>query len=249
MVMLIKSEAIVIRTSDYGESNKVVTVYTKDFGKMGMMARGAKKTKSRLSSVSQLFTHAHFLIQKGSGLGSLSQGEIINTFRGIKQDIFKTAYAAYMVELLDKTTEDNEASPALFEFLKLSLTYLDEGVDPDILKAIFEMKMLRLSGVSPQVDRCVLCGRREGIFSFSIGEGGFLCNQCRHSDPNALVLTPQTAKLLNLIYHIDLSRLGNVSVKEETKKTLNKVLTTYIDEYTGVRLKSKRFLDQLQKFE
>ncbi|WP_408006820.1 DNA repair protein RecO [Pseudalkalibacillus sp. A8] len=247
--MLIKSEAIVIRTSDYGESNKVVTVYTKDFGKLGIMARGAKKTKSRLSSVSQLFTHGHFLIQKGSGLGSLSQGEIINTFRGIKQDIFKTAYAAYMVELLDKSTEDNQASPALFEFLKLSLTYLDEGIDPDILKAIFEMKMLRLSGVGPQVDRCVLCGRKEGISAFSIAEGGFLCVQCKYSDPKALGLTPKTARLLNLIYYMDLSRLGNVSVKEETKQALNKILTTYLDEYTGIRLKSKRFLDQLQKFE
>ncbi|MGM7702038.1 DNA repair protein RecO [Pseudalkalibacillus sp. Hm43] len=247
--MLIKSEGIVIRTSDYGESNKVLTVYTKDFGKLGMMARGAKKTKSRLSSVSQLFTHAHFLIQKGSGLGSLSQGEIIHTYRGIKQDIVKTAYAAYMVELLDKSTEDQKPSSALFEFLSLSLRYLDEDVDPDILKAIFEMKMLRLAGVGPQVDRCVMCGRKEGSFYFSISEGGFLCEQDRHTDPNALGLSTHTARLLNLFYHIDLSRLGNVSVKKETKEVLKQVLTTYIDEYTGIRLKSKRFLDQIQAFE
>ncbi len=247
--MLIKSEGIVIRTSDYGESNKVLTVYTKDFGKLGIMARGAKKTKSRLSSVSQLFTHAHFLIQKGSGLGSLSQGEIIHTYRGIKQDIVKTAYAAYMVELLDKSTEDQKPSSALFEFLSLSLRYLDEDVDPDILKAIFEMKMLRLAGVGPQVDRCVMCGRKEGNFYFSIAEGGFLCEQDRHTDLNALGLSTHTARLLNLFYHIDLSRLGNVSVKKETKEVLKQVLTTYIDEYTGIRLKSKRFLDQIQAFE
>lgn len=249
MEMLIKSEAIVIRTSDYGESNKILTVYTKEFGKLGMMARGAKKTKSRLSSVSQLFTHAHFLIQKGSGLGSLSQGEIINTFRGIKQDIVKTAYGAYMVEFLDKVTEDQKPSPALFEFLLLSLTYLDEGVDPDILKGIFEMKMLRLAGVGPQVDRCIMCGRKEGNFAFSINEGGFLCDQCRHTDPHALPLPSQTARLLNLFYHIDLARLGNVSVKKDTKEALKQILSTYIDEYTGVRLKSKRFLDQIQAFE
>ncbi|MCF6137959.1 DNA repair protein RecO [Pseudalkalibacillus berkeleyi] len=247
--MLIKTEAIVIRTSDYGESNKVLTVYTKDFGKLGMMARGAKKTKSRLSSVSQLFTHAHFLIQKGSGLGSLSQGEIINTFRGIKQDIIKTAYAAYMVELLDKVTDEHKPSPALFEFLSLSLTYLEEDIDPDVLKAIFEMKMLRLAGIGPQVDRCVLCGRKEGDFSFSISEGGFLCGQCRFSDERAVALSSQTARLLNLFYHIDLSRLGNVSVKKETKEMIAQILTTYIDEYSGIRLKSKRFLDQIQAFE
>ncbi|WP_349407866.1 DNA repair protein RecO [Pseudalkalibacillus sp. SCS-8] len=247
--MLIKTEAIVIRTTDYGESNKVLTVYTKDFGKMGIMARGAKKTKSRLSSVSQLFTHAHFLIQKGSGLGSLSQGEIIHSYRGIKQDIIKTAYGAYMVEFLDKVVEENKPSSALFEFLSLSLNYLDEGIDPDILKAIFEMKMLRISGVGPQVDRCVICGKREGNFSFSIGEGGFLCQQCRHADPHSAPLSTQTARLLNLFYHIDIARLGNVSVKNETKEVLQRILTTYVDEYTGIRLKSKRFLDQIQAFE
>ncbi|WLD92116.1 DNA repair protein RecO [Alkalihalobacillus sp. AL-G] len=247
--MLIKSEAIVIRTSDYGESNKVLTVYTRDFGKLGVMARGAKKTKSRLSSVAQLFTHAHLLIQKGSGLGSLNQGEIINTYRAIKQDLFKTAYAAYIVELLDKSTEENKSSPALFQFLNLSLTYLDEGIDPDVIRAIFEMKMLRISGVGPSVDRCANCGRQEGAFSFSIAEGGFLCEQCRQVDPNALSLAPQTARLLYLFYHIDLARLGNVSVKEETKKTIKLILSTYMDEYTGIRLKSKRFLDQLHSLE
>lgn len=166
--MLIKTEAIVIRTTDYGESNKVLTVYTKDFGKMGIMARGAKKTKSRLSSVSQLFTHAHFLIQKGSGLGSLSQGEIIHSYRGIKQDIIKTAYGAYMVEFLDKVVEENKPSSALFEFLSLSLNYLDEGIDPDILKAIFEMKMLRISGVGPKSIGVSYAGSGKGISPFQL---------------------------------------------------------------------------------
>lgn len=216
---------------------------------MGVMARGAKKTKSRLSSVSQLFIHAHFLIQKGSGLGSLNQGEVIETYRTIRQDIFKTAYAAYIVELLDKSTEDLKPSAALYHFLRLTLTYLDEGIDADILKAIFELKMLRLQGVGPTVDRCANCGKQEGDFSFSISEGGFLCERCRGIDPNALQLSPKTARLLYLFYHLDLARLGNVSVKDETKQTISFILSTYIDEYTGIRLKSKRFLDQLQKLE
>jgi DNA repair protein RecO (recombination protein O) len=247
--MLIKSEGIVIRTVDYGESNKVLTIYTKEFGKMGVMARGAKKTKSRLSSVAQLFTCAYFLIQKGSGLGSLNQAEIIKSYRSVKQDIFKTAYAAYVVELLDKSTDEGKPSPALYEFLNLTLTYLDEGIDPDVLRAIFEMKMLRLQGVGPTVDRCANCGRQEGNFSFSIAEGGYLCEQCRFIDPNALNLTPHTARLLHVFYHIDLARLGEVSIKTETKQTIKLILSTYMEEYTGIRLKSKRFLDQLESLE
>ncbi|MGE0992705.1 DNA repair protein RecO, partial [Bacillus sp. GMa5/2] len=77
--MFQKVEGIVIRTTDYGETNKIVTIFSRELGKISAMARGAKKPKSRLASVSQLMTHGHFLIQMGSGLGTLQQGEIIST--------------------------------------------------------------------------------------------------------------------------------------------------------------------------
>ena len=100
-----KVEGIVIRTTDYGETNKIVTIFSRELGKVSAMARG-QKPKSRLASVSQLMTHGHFLIQMGSGLGTLQQGEIISTMKEIREDIFLTAYASFIVELTDKATED-----------------------------------------------------------------------------------------------------------------------------------------------
>ena len=79
--MLQKCEGIVLRTTDYGETNKIVTLYTREWGKIGVMARGAKKPKSRLSAITQPFTYGYFLLQKGSGLGNLQQGEIIAPLR------------------------------------------------------------------------------------------------------------------------------------------------------------------------
>ena len=79
--MLQKCEGIVIRTTDYGETNKIVTLYTREWGKIGVMARGAKKPNSRLSAITQLFTYGYFLLQNGRGLGSMQQGEIITPLR------------------------------------------------------------------------------------------------------------------------------------------------------------------------
>lgn len=243
--MLQKCEGIVIRSTNYGETNKIITIYTRELGKVGVMARGAKKPNSRLTSITQLFTYGTFLFHKSSGLGSLQQGETILSLRGIREDIFLTAYASYIAELLDKGTENFEINPFLFELLKQSFQYLNEGVDPEILVHIFEMKMLTVLGLHPQLDRCVVCGNKEGTFHFSIREGGFLCHQCFDTDRYRIPISQMTVKLLRLFYYFDLNRLGNISVKPETKKELKVVIDAYYQEFSGISLKSKRFLDQL----
>ena len=217
-------------------------------GKIGVMARGAKKPKSRLSSVSQLFTYGMFLIQKGSGLGSLQQGEIISSLRELREDIYRTAYGAYIVELVDKLTDEHHPNPFLFEILLQTLQYMNEGIDLDILTFIFEMKMLQVAGIQPKLDGCVNCHQTEGNFAFSIREGGFLCHRCFYKDPHLLKISPKTVKLLRLFYYLDLKRLGKVQVKDETKEEIKFVLRTYFDEYAGLHLKSQRFLDQLKEF-
>jgi DNA repair protein RecO (recombination protein O) len=244
-ILLQKCEGIVIRSTDYGETNKIITIYTRELGKVGVMARGAKKPNSRLTSITQLFTHGTFLFQKSSGLGSLQQGETILSLRGIREDIFLTAYASYIAELLDKSTENFEKNPYLFELLKQTLEYLNDEVDPDILLNIFEMKMLTVLGLHPQLDGCVLCGNKDGTFHFSIREGGFICHRCFERDPYRLPISQTTVKLLRLFYYFDLNRLGNISVKPETKKELKNVIQAYYDEFSGISIKSKRFLDQL----
>ncbi len=243
-----KIEGIIIRATNYGETNKIVTIYTREWGKVGVMARGAKKPNSRLSAVTQLFTYGYFLVHRSSGLGTLQQGEIISTFRAIREDIFLTAYASYIVDLTDKTTDDRKPNPFLFELVYQSLNLINEGYDAEILVNIFEMKMLNPLGLYPTLNQCTVCGNTEGHFSFSIREGGLLCHRCLEKDPYHLKIAPATVKLLRLFYYLDLSRLGNISVKPETKAELKKVISTYYDEYSGLNLKTKKFLNQMGKF-
>jgi DNA repair protein RecO (recombination protein O) len=113
---------------------------------------------------------------------------------------------------------------------------------------IYEMKMLNVLGLNPILNQCSVCGSTDGHFSFSIREGGLICHRCLDKDPYHFKLTPSTIKLLRLFYYFDLSRLGNISVKEETKAELKNVITSYYEEYSGLHLKTKKFLNSMDKF-
>src|SRR5690606_15477599 len=115
--LLNKWEGIVLKSMPYGESNKIVTLYTREAGKMTAMARGAKKPASRLSAVTQTFTYGYYLLRTGRGMGTLEQGEPIDSMRHIREDLEATAYASYIVELIDRLTDDRGASPNVFGLL------------------------------------------------------------------------------------------------------------------------------------
>lgn len=245
--LLKKVEGIVIRSIDYGESNKIVTIYTETFGKVGVMARGAKKTRSRLGAGTQLFTYGTFVYYQGSGLGTLTQVGINDSFRYIRNDLHVAAYAMYVVEMIDKLTADREPVPSLFQMLHQILTHFNEGEDAEVIVRIFEMKMLAFIGIRPEIDCCVRCQNIEQLQSFSIKEAGFLCNRCVHIDERAYPLSPHTVRLLRLFYYFDLTRLGQVTLKKETRRQLKEVISAYYEEYSGLQLKSKRILDQMEQ--
>jgi DNA repair protein RecO (recombination protein O) len=165
--------------------------------------------------------------------------------RGIREDIFLTAYCSYIVELMDKATEEGRRNPALYDLLYLVLHYINEGFDPEILTFIYEMKMMDVIGITPQLNQCSSCGETEGNFAFSIKEGGYLCHRCFHKDPHLIKVSPAALRLLRTFYFYDLHRIGNVSLKEETRKELRLIIDEYYDAYSGIMLKSKRFLKQI----
>ncbi|WP_227934938.1 DNA repair protein RecO [Alkalihalobacillus deserti] len=245
--MIQKVEGLVIRTTDYGESNKILTLFTRELGKVGVMSRGAKKPKNRLSAASQLFMYGTFVFQLSSGLGTLNQADISNSFREVRNDLFRASYATYIVELTDKLTEDRQRNPYLFELLYQMLYYLNEGIDPEVLLRIYEVKMLAVAGIKPELDQCVSCASTDVPVAFSIRHAGFLCEQCLHQDTKAYRLSAHAARLLRLFYYFDLQRLGEISLKKETKKELQIIISAYYDEYSGLRLKSRRFLEQMER--
>jgi len=250
--MLYRVEGIVIRSMDYGEGNKIITLCTENTGKIGVLVRGAKKVKSRHAALTQLFTLGEYVFfRNGTGLGTLNAGEISVSHHRLRGDLYMAAYASYACELLDRILLDEETGSFWFQQLKACLGELEEGKDPGIILNVYEMKMLQTAGYAPVLDACVSCGRSQSEDELLISPrlGGVLCTYCRHVDPQALKVTPRTLKLLRIFERLDLRKLGNIDVKQETKLELKKVMRSFIDMQLGVNLKSRNFLDQMDKYE
>ncbi|MBM7597935.1 DNA repair protein RecO (recombination protein O) [Virgibacillus halotolerans] len=245
--MLEKIDGLIIRTQDYGESHKLVTIISKKLGKFTALARGAKKPKSRMAAVTQPFIYARLFVYVNSGLSTIQQGEMIYSFRAIREDIIKTAYAAYVTELTDKLMETKSPDVYLFDELYQTMSWIKEHEDADIPLMMYELKLFHKGGFAPTVDQCSNCGSKETPFAFSIAEGGFLCRRCMNLDPQAVMLPNAAAKLLNICSNVALSQVGTISVKPENKKLLRDILDAYYDQYGGYYLRSRKFLNQLDK--
>ncbi|RAL25866.1 DNA repair protein RecO [Thermoflavimicrobium daqui] len=245
--MLNKFEGMVLRAKDYGESHQIVLIFTEHMGKFTVMARGSKKAKSRFRAVTEPFTQAVFVCFAGSGMPTLSQADILKSRHSIRSDLLLTAYGAYWFELVDKLTEEKEPQPVIYRLLDQSFDLLEKGTDPDILTRIFELKMMKIAGYQPVLHHCVHCHSTLTPVLFSLKQGGFLCEKCRMTDHTAIQLTPATARILPILQVIDLRRLGEITVKPETKEVLQKVVQSFMDEYLPLQWKAREILKQLRK--
>lgn len=247
-----KVEGIVLRTVDYGENNKILTLLSDQLGKIAVMARGAKKPVSPLNAVSQPFTYGSYLLMIGElkGMGTVAQAEIIDSYRSVREDLSKTAHAMYLMEMADRFTEERQPSQGLFLLMLTLLQYLADGKDPEVLARLCEVKMLDLAGIRPELYHCAHCFKAvESAIRFSIFHGGPLCHDCHSSDERAVWIKPVTLRLLQTFQGMDVRRLGETRVSPDVKRQLSKVLRQYLDEYSGVQLRSRSFLDQLHKYE
>jgi len=250
--MLHRVEGIVLRSMDYGEGNAIITLCTENAGKVGVLVRGAKKARSRHAALIQPFTVGQFVFFRNNngGLGTLNSGEITVSHHPLREDLVKAAYSSYACELLDRVLHDEETGSFWFRQLDACLNALEEGKEPGVIINLFEMKILQAAGYAPQLDSCLVCGRDKPDEQLLLSPrlGGVLCRSCKHNDPPALELSPRALKLLRLFSRLDLTRLGNVDVKEETRGELKKIMRAIMDNQLGLRLKSQNFLDQLDKY-
>lgn len=243
--MIEKIHGIIIRTQDYGETNKIVTVYSKELGLISAVARGANKPKSRMAALTQPFIYGQFLLQIGKGLGTILQGEIINSMRQIREDIVKTAYAAYIGELVTKFVQEKEVNQRLFDELYISLERIlkDDQIEP--IAMMFELKLYRIGGIAPVINHCVNGHTSRPIVGFSISEGGVICDECRYKVYDMIPLSNNTYKLLRIMSGRSIKNIRNISIKNDTIKTFRQLLDGYYERYGGATLKSKKFLNQM----
>jgi DNA repair protein RecO (recombination protein O) len=245
-----RTSAIVMKTLDYGESDRIITFYTSDFGKIKGIAKGAKRSRRRFSNALELFTLSRiiFFDKRESGLVRIEGCDIVSTFPAIREDIRKIAFGCYLVELVDEMTAEREPNPHLFSTVTTFLSLLNEGQAETQILRVFEARLLSLLGYRPELTRCLRCGEsleRAGQTRFSVMKGGLLCGRCSEGYGDLLPASQGTAKILSLAMEMDLSKVGRLKFSRQALQEGEAILSQFIQYHINKELKSKKFLKDL----
>ncbi len=242
--MIKKVEGIVVSEVDYKESSKIINILTRDSGLVGIIARGTKQVKSKLLGVSSKLTYGFFHINyKEKGLSTLIEVDIINNFKNVRKDLSSMSYSLYLLELADKVYR-HDFNNSVYDVLIASLKKIDEGYDYKVIADIFELKMLDFLGIMPIIDECVNCGSKDDIVTISSYRGGYLCKNCLNGE---VIVNIKTVKLLRMFYYVDIAKITKLDVSDEVKRELSQFIYDYYDRYSGIYLKSREFLENLDK--
>jgi DNA repair protein RecO (recombination protein O) len=176
-----RAASVVLRHSDWGEADRLLILYTRELGKVRALAKGARKLASRKAGHLEPFTHVALQLAKGRDLLLVTQAETVNGFLTLHEDLVKTGYAAYIVELLDRFTHEEEGgNPTLFKLLVETLDRIEKDADPWLSVRYYEMRLLDFVGFRPRLFDCANCAREilaeDQYFSFP--GGGAVCPRC-----------------------------------------------------------------------
>ena len=242
--MIKKIEGRILSSVDYKESSKIINVLTKEYGIIGFIAKGTKKVNSPLTAVTSKLTYGYFHVKyKENGLSTLMEVDVINRFKNIKKDISMMSYSLYLLELSDRVYKHSENN-TIYDELIASLKKIDEGYDYQVITNIFELKMLDYLGIRPVVDECVNCGSKHDIVTISSYKGGYLCKNCARGE---VIVNIKTIKLLRMFYYVDINKISKLEVSDSIKKELSRFIYDYYDRYSGIYLKSRDFLQSLER--
>lgn len=236
---LLQSPGIVTSEMAYKENSKILRIFTRDYGRLGVLAQGVQKPSHELFSLSQQFVEGHFEMRPGRSLFYLQDGEILQMHYGLRQDIQKLSFANLITEALEKALDEGQADPAIFTLIIQSLSAMDHA-DPQIVTIAFLMHLISLSGLRPRFSHCVICQTKKfKRMAFSIREGGILCETCMESHSFDLTLTQDLYYALHRLTCASFFDSIQTKVSEKQKQMLLKLALDLCEHYFQVNLKSK----------
>jgi DNA repair protein RecO (recombination protein O) len=247
-----RAEAVVLRRQDFGEADRVITLYTPTHGKLRAIAKGVRRVKSRIGGHVELFTHVNVLVAQGRNLDIITQAETARPFGAIRDDLWKAAYACYCAELVDRLTEERLEHRAVFDLLLEVFTYLDgasAGAPPfDLAVRTFELRLLGHLGYAPELYRCVECGQplRPGENHISASGGGTICGACSVTQPGARPLSVNAIKAMRLMCREPFGIFQRLRLPAETVAEIDGALRAHINYLLERQLRTVEFLDRLK---
>jgi DNA repair protein RecO (recombination protein O) len=239
-----KTEAVVLRSFRLGEADRVLHLYTLDRGRVGAVAKGVRKTKSRFGARLEPLSHAELLLHQGGGeLQTVTGVELIRSHHAAREDPYRLGVGLVGAEAMLRLFPEQEANERAFRALTRFLDLLDElepraagmrSVDPLVLS--FQLKLLWLSGYLPHVTSCADCGAETGLAGYSPRAGGAVCEACANG--GALPLSPDGLAGIEGLLRRPLAEAGAAGLSERGAREALGVITGSYEYYGGFRLRT-----------
>lgn len=227
-MLTVKARGLILKQSDFGETNRLLTIFTKEYGIIRACAYGARSIRSKNSASAQVMTYADFLLRKtGGDMMSVHNSEIIDSFFGVKEDIARLSLCVYFSDLvysLINMNSPDEEMLALFLNSLYALSY--KNADCERVRAVFELKAASAGGYMPNISCCTKCGATENIYAFSPKNGGLVCRKCSGSSD-----IPIDADVYNTIRYILLSdskKMLSFGTTPEAMKRVSEISEKYV---------------------
>jgi DNA repair protein RecO len=259
MSTILKTEAVVLRTMDYRETSKILTLYTRQSGKMGVMVKGARQRKNSFGSTLEPLSHIAAVIytKEGRDLQLLTECDHCRVFRAIPTSLEKMTAGLAVLEIMNLVTHDGEENIPLFDLLVGTIAVLDGPfTNPGLVLAYFEIALAAVLGFRPALGQCVECGKEipqktaDGEYAFDLPRGGLLCLSCANPRTSSVRLSPETADLVRLFLRHSpgiIASLGEIN--QQTTAAVKNFTWMFLRYHVhGLRmLKSEKIFSDIQQ--
>lgn len=248
-----KTTAIVLKVVDFSESSCVVTLYTRDFGKISALAKGARRLRSPFDGAIDLLVICRivFLRKSVDSLDLLTEARLVRRFRSASTDLSRLYAGMYVIELVSKLTDHADSQPELFDHVVQTIELIDSPSTTETSPALlfrFELTLLSMLGHLPALYECVDCGhsiddveRERPRIAFGLLAGGVFCESCRGGKRNVVGLQRKTLQLMRELADVNTS-LDRIQWDVASRGELRGLLDQYIADLIGYRPRMQSWL-------
>ena len=226
--MYLTTRGLVLRTTEYKETDRILTVLTAEDGLLTLKARGVRSNRSKLKGACQLLTYAEFTVNEARGFRFISEATAIEMFAGLRNDIVLLALSSYFAQLAEVLSQEDAASPALLSLILNALYALSKlQKPPRLVKAATELRLAAIAGYQPELSGCCVCGSPEPD-RFCIAEGTLECAACRSGDGVRMPLSPASLAAMRYILSCPEKKLFSFSISGAAEKELCDAAESYL---------------------
>lgn len=241
-----KAEGIILQTNDFGDANRVVTIFTKELGKIDANAYGCRRTKNPMSGAMQMFNHVAVELSSGNKVDTIRDADVLHFYGNLTADLERLAYASLLFEIVNRMTLPRQQEIPVFDLLKNFLPVLNER-NPRVAALIGICQFMKLSGVQLNFTECVHCGKKiSGDAFISLIDGGAVCPDCSTFSTE----TTTYPEFLRTTFETMLAFDGKAKLffKSRQISAAEKFFLYYVQSVLGRELNSVKFIRQIENF-